>query len=59
MEFLTWDAHERAIAKARNGVDLRVEETEVAPEDFKSQLEEFGVQTNTKFDPDEWEIVDG
>lgn len=59
LEFLTWDAHERALAKARTGVDRRVEETEVDPEEFKAQLEEFHKNTNTEFNPSEWEVIDG
>lgn len=57
LEFLTWDAHEKAVRK-QNGTDSSVEEYEVSDDDFKTDLKSFEEQEGVKFDPTEWEEVE-
>lgn len=57
LEFLTWDAHEAAVRRY-NGTE-NVEEVEVSEEDFKADLNDFGDKIGDKFDPSQWEEVDG
>lgn len=60
LEYLTWDAYEKAVTKAA-GVDQHVEEFEVDDDEFQSQVTEFNKNHSIPedFNPREWEEVDG